>query len=86
MPKPTLEERYKEELLLSRTILRNEMRKALLATTPAAKRALVATWNDVFRPEIVEELLRIAKNHDAKVRIANWNLEGFDEHRRKGAK
>ena len=64
-------------------MLRNEMRKALLATTPSAKRALVATWNEVYRPEIAKELLRIAKNHDAKVRIANWKLEGFDEDRRK---
>lgn len=83
MPTLTPEERYRSELLFSRTMLRNEMRKALLATTPSAKRALVATWNEVYRPEIAKELLRIAKNHDAKVRIANWNLEGFDEDRRK---
>lgn len=84
MPTPTPEDKYREELLLSRTILRNEMRKALLASTPASKRALVATWNEVYSPEIAKELLRVAKNHDAKVRIANWNLEQFDKERRTG--
>lgn len=82
MATPTPEEKYQEELLLSRTVLRNEMRKALHATTPADKRALVKTWNEVYKPELARELLRVAKDAEARYRIANWNLEGFDKERR----
>ena len=82
MDTPTPEEKFKQELLLSRTVLRNEMRKALHATTPAAKRELVRTWNEVFRPELARELLRVAKNPEARYRIANWNLDSFDTDRR----
>jgi hypothetical protein len=77
----TPEEKYRHELLLSRTVLRNEMRKALHATTPADKRALVKTWNEVYKPEIARELLRVAKNAEARYRIANWNLGDFDGQR-----
>jgi hypothetical protein len=81
---PTPEEMYQEELLLSRTVLRNEMRKAARAYSPAEKRELVRTWNTVFKPELARELLRIAKNKEAMYRIANWNLEDFDKERRGG--
>jgi hypothetical protein len=84
MEKPTPEEQYREELLLSRTVLRNEMRKASRAYSPAEKRDLVRTWNEVYKPEIARELLRVAKNKEAMYRIANWNLDDFDKERRGG--
>jgi len=83
MPRRTPEEKYREELLLSRTVLRNEMRKALHATTPAARRELVDTWKQVYEPTVARELLRVARNPDARYRIANWNLDQFDNDRRK---
>lgn len=76
------EDKYAEELLLSRRVLRDEMRKAIAAATPQAKRELLATWKQVFRPEVVRELLACAKDYEARYRIANWNLEGFDTERR----
>ncbi len=82
MDTPTPEDKYRHELLLSRTVLRNEMRKALHATTPEAKRALVRTWNQTYKPELAKELLRVAKNPEARYRIANWNLDNFDGERR----
>jgi DNA polymerase III alpha subunit len=82
MGTPTLEEKYRQELLLSRTVLKNEMQKAIRAISPDQKRALVATWKEVFKPEVVRELLRVAKDKEARLRIADWNLEGFDKERR----
>ena len=83
---PTPEQRYQDELLLSRTILRNEMQKALLARTADQKRELVKVWREVYKPEVVAELLRVAQNPEAKYRIANWNLRNFETERRKGIK
>lgn len=76
-------DRYAEELLLSRTMLKSEMLRATKAITPTDKRKLLETWKKVYKPEIVEELLRVAKDKDARHRIANWNLEQFNSERRK---
>jgi len=76
-------DRYAEELLLSRTILKNEMLRATKAITVSDKRKLLQTWGEMYKPEIVEELLRVAKDKDARHRIANWNLEQFSTDRRK---
>jgi hypothetical protein len=84
MGQPTPEEKYREELLLSRTVLRNEMQKAARAYSAAEKRELVRTWNEVYKPEVARELLRVAKNKEAMYRIANWNLGEFDKERRGG--
>ncbi len=82
MDTPTPEDKYRHELLLSRTVLRNEMRKALHATTLELKRELVKTWNEVYKPELARELLRVAKNPKARYKIANWNLDNFEKERR----
>jgi hypothetical protein len=76
------QDKYKEELLLSRRILKNEMNRALKAIKPAEKIELVKLWRDVYKPEIVDELLRVAKDKEARLRIANWNLDNFDGERR----
>ena len=74
-------DKYREELLLSRTILKNEMQRALQAIKPKEKIELVAAWKSMYKPEIVDELLRVAKDREARYRIANWNLEQFDSER-----
>lgn len=74
---------YEEELLLSRQILKTEMGKAMRAYSPDEKRELLQSWKNQYNKTIVDELLRVAKNPDARYRIANWNLEQFNTERRK---
>jgi hypothetical protein len=81
-PESDTQDKYKEELLLSRRILKNEMNRAIKAIKPAEKIALVKLWREVYRPEIVDELLRVAKDKEARLRIANWNLDNFENTRR----
>jgi len=76
------QDKYKDELLLSRRILKNEMNRAIKAIKPAEKIELVRGWKEVYRPEIVDELLRVAKDKEARLRIANWNLDNFENTRR----
>lgn len=78
-----LTDTYAEELLLSRTLLKNEMLRATLAITPTDKRKLLKIWGEMYKPEIVDELLRVAKDRDARHKIANWNLGQFNSERRK---
>ena len=63
-------DKYREELLLSRTILKNEMQRALQAIKPKEKIELVATWKGMYKPEIVAELLRVAKDREARYRLS----------------
>ncbi len=77
------ESRYREELLLSRRVLKEEMGRAIRAITPAEKKELVNTWKETYKPELVRELLRVAKDKEARYRIANWNLGNFENNRRK---
>jgi hypothetical protein len=77
-PESDTQDKYKDELLLSRRILKNEMNRAIKAIKPAGKIELVRGWREVYRPEIVDELLRVAKDKEARLRIANWNLDSFD--------
>ena len=83
MTEPTPEDRYQEELLISRRLLRDEMRRALQAIRPDEKRQLVSQWKANYSPVLVNDLLRVAKNPDARYRIANWNLDDFGQERRK---
>jgi hypothetical protein len=76
-------DKYAEELRLSREILKAEMQKAIRAISPSEKRDLLALWREHYSPSLAAELLRVAKNPEARVRIANWNLTEFDQHRRK---
>jgi hypothetical protein len=76
------QDKYKDEILLSRRILKNEMNRAIKAIKPAEKIELVRGWREVYRPEIVDELLRVAKDKEARLRIANWNLDNFENTRR----
>jgi len=76
-------DKYAEELLLSRRILKSEMGKANRAYSPDEKKELLQSWKNQYSPELVNELLRVAKNPEARYRIANWNLEQFSNERRK---
>ena len=77
-------DKYAQELLLSRTILKTEMEKAIRAIKAEDKRELVARWKEDYSASLAAELLRVAKDPEARYRIANWNLKSFDEQRRKG--
>lgn len=76
-------DKYAEELLLSRRILKAEMGKANRAYSPQEKKDLLESWKAQYSQELVNELLRVAKNPEARYRIANWNLEQFSNERRK---
>jgi len=82
MEKQDSEDRYQQELLLSRKILKDQMRRAMAAVSPAEKKTLAAYWKEAFSPDMAKELLRVARDYEARARIANWNLESFEKDRR----
>jgi hypothetical protein len=47
------------------------------------KVALLTRWKDSYSPLMVEELLRVAKHPEARDKIAKWEVDGFENQRRK---
>ena len=86
MAKLEPEDRYQQELLLSRRVLKEEMIKAINTFSPDAKKRLAADWKERYSPDMAKELLRVARDYEARTRIANWNLESFDKERTKAKK
>jgi len=83
MAKLEPEDRYQQDLLLSRRVLKEEMVKAINTFSTDAKKRLAADWKARYSPDMAKELLRIARDYEARTRIANWNLDGFDKERTK---
>ena len=59
------------------------MGNAIRAIAAQDKRELVARWKRDYSASLAAELLRVAKDPEARYRIANWNLTSFDAQRRK---
>lgn len=71
------------QLYQSRKRLKVEMQKALSCISPAAKRKIAARWREEYSELFYNELLSLARNKSIAREIANWDLDGFDEQRRK---
>jgi len=83
-PESDFEARYQQELLLSRRILKIEMQKAIRAISPKDKREIADRWKTDYSPMMAKELLRVARDPEARSRIADWNLGEFDFKKLKG--
>ena len=59
------------------------MQKAISAKTPKQKRMLVDEWKRKYSTVTYEEMLRLARNKTARLKVAEWNLDEFDNEKRK---
>lgn len=76
-------ESVEEQLYRTRKRLRLEMRRALSCVSAGAKRRLAAEWREKYSQMVYEELIRCAKNREVAQGIANWDIDKFDESRKK---
>lgn len=70
-------------LIEHRSILQKEMLVASRMVSKEDKVALLTRWKDSYSPLMVEELLRVAKHPEARDKIAKWEVDGFENQRRK---
>lgn len=77
------EETWKATLKTSRIMLKNEMTRVLECKTRQDKAKLYADWLRLYNESDVRDLVRLAKNKDARFIVANWKIDGFDQHKRK---
>ena len=65
----------RKQLLETRTLYKVEMQAACRCRGKREKLALVKRWKKKYPPSTVENLLRVAKNEQARVEIAKWRLD-----------
>lgn len=66
-----------------RLAFKTEMQRAITAKTPKQKRMLVDEWKRKYSTVTYEEMLRLARNKTARLKVAEWNLDDFDNEKRK---
>ena len=64
-----------------RSILQKEMLVASRMVSKEDKVALLTRWRQSYSPLMVEELLRVAKDPNARDKIAKWDVGGFEKQR-----
>lgn len=72
-----------KKLYRIRLAFQTEMQKAITAKTPKQKRMLVDEWKRKYSTVTYEEMLRLARNKTARLKVAEWNLDDFDNEKRK---
>ena len=77
------EQDIQQQLLMSRRRLKREMQAAISCISAAAKRKMVARWKEEYSELMYEQLLACARNKEVRRAIADWNLDNFDEQRKK---
>jgi hypothetical protein len=59
------------------------MQRAISARTPKQKRLIADEWKRNYSDVTYEELIRLARNKTARLKVAEWNLDEFDKERKK---
>ena len=76
MVMPDIEKLYQERL-----IYKTEMLKAISCKTKKQKIKLAAQWKDKYSPMTYVGLIQLARNHDARLKVAYWDLGNFEQKR-----
>lgn len=77
------EQATQQALWESRRKLKREMRAAISCISQASKRKLVSRWKEEYSQLMFEQLLRCAKNREVRIAISEWDVDQFDNKRKK---
>ena len=72
-----------KKLAKIRAAYKEEMQKAITCQSSAQKKYLAQTWKRKYSEATYHELIRIARDKEARLRIAEWELDDFDSSRKK---
>jgi hypothetical protein len=70
-----------EKLRAERLLYKTEMLKAIVCRTKRQKIALAAEWKEKYSPMTYDQLIILAKNHHARLKVAYWDLADFETKR-----
>ena len=67
-----------EKLSQERYLYKSEMLKAIVCRTKRQKIALAAEWRKKYSPMTYDQLIALAKNHQARLKVAYWDIPNFE--------
>jgi hypothetical protein len=70
-----------EKLRAERLLYKTEMLKAIVCRTKKQKIALASEWRKKYSPMTYDQLIALAKNHHARLKVAYWDLADFETKR-----
>jgi hypothetical protein len=70
-----------EKLYQERVLYKSEMLKAISCRTKKQKIKLANEWKEKYSNMTYAGLIHLARNHDARLKVAYWDLPHFEEKR-----
>jgi len=72
------EKKWAEELRHYRTMMKMEMTNVLNCDNADEKRNLAKSWKEKYSAIFYKELVNLAKDKQARVKVAMWDIDNFD--------
>jgi|GEM_PF-2309087 len=72
------EKKWAEELRHYRTMMKMEMTNVLNCDNADEKRNLAKSWKEKYSTIFYKELVNLAKDKQARVKVAMWDIDNFD--------
>jgi len=70
-----------EKLYQERVLYKSEMLKAISCRTKKQKIKLANEWKEKYSNMTYVGLIHLARNHDARLKVAYWDLGSFENKR-----
>jgi hypothetical protein len=70
-----------DKLAKERLLYKGEMLKAIICRTKKQKIALANYWRQTYSEMTYHQLIALAKNHQARLKVAYWDLANFETKR-----
>ena len=71
-------------LTLERSLFKEKMNKAIACKTKKQKIKLAGTWKNAYSEMTYTALIDLARNHHARLKVANWDLSHFEIKKQNG--
>ena len=71
-------------LTLERSLFKEQMNKAIACKTKKQKIKLAGSWKNAYSEMTYTALIDLARNHHARLKVANWDLSHFEIKKQNG--
>jgi uncharacterized iron-regulated protein len=71
-------------LTLERSLFKEQMNKAIACKTKKQKIKLAGSWKNAYSEMTYTALINLARNHHARLKVANWDLSHFEIKKQNG--
>ena len=73
-----------ERLSIERLLFKEQMNKAIACKTKKQKIKLAGSWKNAYSEMTYTALINLARNHHARLKVANWDLSHFEIKKQNG--